>query len=95
MLNLSPSNEEKNDSDCCWKRVKENNQALSVKQFYDPNDLSGFNNVICGDGPFALPLNNMSSTLGPASYDLPLITSKDLDGNPPLKEFSLVIMGEK
>ncbi|KDP37731.1 hypothetical protein JCGZ_05221 [Jatropha curcas] len=48
----------------------------------------GFNDVICDDRPYALPFDNISSILGPASYDLPLITSKDLDGNPSLKESS-------
>ncbi|KDP38611.1 hypothetical protein JCGZ_05318 [Jatropha curcas] len=49
----------------------------------------GFNDVICDDEPCALHLDSMSSILGLASYDLPLVTSKDLDGNPPLKEFSI------
>ncbi|KDP30865.1 hypothetical protein JCGZ_15559 [Jatropha curcas] len=89
MLKLTPSNEEKNDSDCCWKKVKRNNQASSAQHFYDPNNSSGFNNVICDDGSCELPLNSMSSILQPASSDLPLITSKDLDGNPPLKESSI------
>ncbi|KDP46911.1 hypothetical protein JCGZ_10402 [Jatropha curcas] len=48
----------------------------------------GLNVVFCDDGPCALPLDNMSSILEPASYDLPLITWKDLDRNPQLKESS-------
>ncbi|KDP30141.1 hypothetical protein JCGZ_18102 [Jatropha curcas] len=69
MLNLSPSNEEKNDFDRCWKKVKRNNQASSTQQFYDPDDLLSFNDVICDDGPCALPLDSISFILGPASYD--------------------------
>ncbi|KDP29288.1 hypothetical protein JCGZ_19391 [Jatropha curcas] len=89
MLNSSPSNEEKNDSDHCWKKVKQNNQASTAQQFYDLDDPLGFNDVICDDGPCALPLDSMSSILGPASYDLPFITSKDLNENHPLKESSI------
>ncbi|KDP36670.1 hypothetical protein JCGZ_07888 [Jatropha curcas] len=65
------------------------NHDIPIQVATTPNQLElGFNDVNYDDGPCALPLDSMSYILGPTSYDLPLITSKDLDGNPPLKEFS-------